>query len=124
MDAVSPSDDFGHQIHHGRNMSTQLESNLSNQTYSEHLVQGESPLAFEKIVAIVVPIIFGLIALLGLCGNLLVIIVVVSNKQMRNTTNLLIINLAVADLLFIIICVPFLFVRCVLWWGIMKKCQK
>jgi len=36
-----------------------------------------------------------------------VIIVVVANLQMRNTTNTLIISLAVADLLFIVICVPF-----------------
>ena len=63
--------------------------------------------AMEKVVAIVVPIIFGVIAVVGFAGNLLVMIVVISNKQMRNTTNLLIINLAVADLLFIVICVPF-----------------
>ena len=62
---------------------------------------------FERVVQVVVPIIFTIIAVVGFCGNLLVIVVVVSNKQMRNTTNLLIINLAVADLLFIIICVPF-----------------
>jgi allatostatin receptor len=43
----------------------------------------------------------------GLFGNALVVIVVASNKQMRNTTNILIINLAMADLLFIIFCVPF-----------------
>ena len=30
-----------------------------------------------------------------------------ANQQMRSTTNLLIINLAVADLLFIVFCVPF-----------------
>lgn len=68
---------------------------------------GDSPMAMEKVVAIVVPIIFGMIAVFGFAGNMLVIIVVISNKQMRNTTNLLIINLAVADLLFIVICVPF-----------------
>ena len=62
---------------------------------------------FERVVSVVVPIIFGCIVILGFVGNLLVIIVVTSNKQMRNTTNLLIINLAIADLSFIIICVPF-----------------
>ena len=30
-----------------------------------------------------------------------------ANPQMKNTTNMLILNLAVADLLFILICVPF-----------------
>ncbi len=40
-------------------------------------------------------------------GNTLVILVVSTNHQMRNTTNALILNLALADLLFIIFCVPF-----------------
>jgi allatostatin receptor len=30
-----------------------------------------------------------------------------ANPQMKNTTNMLILNLAVADLLFILVCVPF-----------------
>jgi len=61
----------------------------------------------EEIVSIVVPILFGIIFIVGLIGNSLVVIVVASNQQMRNTTNILIINLAIADLLFIIFCVPF-----------------
>jgi len=56
---------------------------------------------------LVVPISFCIIAVLGIIGNLLVISVVCSNSRMRNTTNALIINLAVADLAFIVICVPF-----------------
>ncbi|KAI9563657.1 putative allatostatin A receptor [Daphnia sinensis] len=54
-----------------------------------------------------VPVIFGVIAILGFIGNALVVVVVVANQQMRSTTNLLIINLALADLLFIVFCVPF-----------------
>ena len=61
----------------------------------------------EKVVSIVVPIFFSIIVFVGFVGNLLVVLVVTFNKQMRNTTNLLIMNLAVADLLFIIFCVPF-----------------
>ena len=69
---------------------------------------GSGPvLGFERLVSIIVPIIFGMIAVLGFAGNLLVIIVVVGNRQMRNSTNLLIISLALADLFFIVICVPF-----------------
>lgn len=61
----------------------------------------------EKIVSRVVPIFFGLIGIVGLVGNALVVLVVAANPGMRSTTNLLIINLAVADLLFVIFCVPF-----------------
>ncbi|KAF8782276.1 allatostatin-A receptor-like [Argiope bruennichi] len=63
--------------------------------------------SIERVVAIVVPILFGIIVIVGLIGNTLVVIVVACNPQMRSTTNVLIINLAVADLLFIMFCVPF-----------------
>ncbi|CAN7941670.1 unnamed protein product, partial [Ixodes hexagonus] len=63
--------------------------------------------ALEEILAIVVPILFGAIAVVGFFGNALVVLVVLCNPQMRSTTNILIINLAMADLLFIVFCVPF-----------------
>ncbi|CAN8030519.1 hypothetical protein HPB47_005012 [Ixodes persulcatus] len=63
--------------------------------------------AVEEVLAIVVPILFGAIAVVGFFGNALVVLVVLCNPQMRSTTNILIINLAMADLLFIVFCVPF-----------------
>lgn len=59
------------------------------------------------IVSTVVPVFFGFIGITGLLGNALVVLVVLSNQNMRSTTNLLIINLALADLLFVVFCVPF-----------------
>lgn len=80
--------------------------------------QPESDL-LQEVVAIVVPILFAIIVIVGLLGNSLVIIVVKCNPtvsstqtitcifmyfqpvflfQMYSTTNLLIINLAIADL--------------------------
>ncbi|XP_030380841.1 allatostatin-A receptor [Scaptodrosophila lebanonensis] len=61
----------------------------------------------ERVVSTIVPVFFGIIGFAGLLGNALVILVVVVNQQMRSTTNLLIINLAVSDILFVIFCVPF-----------------
>ncbi|KAL1481622.1 hypothetical protein MTO96_034339 [Rhipicephalus appendiculatus] len=61
----------------------------------------------EEVLAIAVPILFGVIAVIGFFGNALVVLVVLCNPQMRSTTNILIINLAMADLLFIVFCVPF-----------------
>ncbi|XP_067639582.1 allatostatin-A receptor-like isoform X2 [Eurosta solidaginis] len=63
--------------------------------------------SLERVVSIIVPLLFGLIGFGGLLGNALVILVVVVNQQMRSTTNLLIINLAISDILFVIFCVPF-----------------
>ncbi len=61
----------------------------------------------EEVVSKVVPIFSSLIGLTGLLGNGLVVLVILSNPQMKSTTNMLIINLAMADLLFVIFCIPF-----------------
>ena len=79
----------------------------TNTTEQEVSMNTEFYKKLEAVVSIVVPIFFSLIVFIGLVGNLLVVLVVTFNKQMRNTTNLLIMNLAVADLLFIVFCVPF-----------------
>ena len=47
------------------------------------------------IVPIVVPVLFTFVIVIGFIGNLLVVLVVLLNKTMRNTTNILIFNLAV-----------------------------
>ncbi|XP_076055529.1 allatostatin-A receptor-like [Oratosquilla oratoria] len=67
----------------------------------------EDSFEYTLILSIVVPIIFSIIVLVGLFGNTLVVIVIIVNKTMRSTTNYLIFSLAVADLLFIVFCVPF-----------------
>lgn len=78
---------------------------------------------FTRVVSISVFVSFSFIFLVGLMGNCLVVMgelsrfsfqfvpltiipltVVASNPTMRSTTNILIINLAVADLLFVIFC--------------------
>lgn len=55
----------------------------------------------------VAPAIFGLIVVVGTAGNSLVLYVIVSRKAMRTVTNILLLNLAVADISFLLICVPF-----------------
>jgi allatostatin receptor len=61
----------------------------------------------ERIISRVVFVLFGIIFIVGLIGNLLVVIVVAFNPNMRSTTNYLIINLAISDLMFVIMCIPF-----------------
>lgn len=81
-------------------------SNFSqiNETFGTNATNEE---IIHEVVSIAVPIIFGLVSLIGFVGNALVVVVVSANQQMRSTTNLLILNLAIADLLFIVFCVPF-----------------
>lgn len=46
------------------------------------------------------------IFILGVLGNLVVIVVILANKNMKSTVNMFLINLCVADLLVMIICMP------------------
>ena len=63
---------------------------------------------FEFILyGIVVPILFGLVTLVGVSGNTLVVWVIVSRNKMRTVTNILLLNLAIADISFVLICPPF-----------------
>lgn len=47
-----------------------------------------------------------LVLVIGVCGNLLVPLVVWSNRDMRNSTNIFLVNLSIADLLILVTCVP------------------
>lgn len=49
---------------------------------------------------------FSIFFVLGLIGNSLVLTGIGLNKGMQTPTNLLIFNLALADILFIIVCIP------------------
>ena len=81
---------------------------LGNSTASVNDTQPLGSDAFHFIVFIIVaPILFGLVTLIGTIGNLLVIYVIYSRKKMRTVTNLLLLNLAFADLSFVLICPPF-----------------
>lgn len=61
----------------------------------------------EELVGLVTAILFGIATAVGLIGNLLAVTVVSCQSNMRSITNILIVSLSTADLLFIIICIPF-----------------
>ena len=69
-----------------------VEINSTEEQLAEHLR------FLMTIVPIVVPILFTFVIVIGLVGNLLVVLVVLLNKTMRNTTNILIFNLAVSQI--------------------------
>ncbi|XP_060767122.1 galanin receptor type 1b [Neoarius graeffei] len=58
---------------------------------------------------VIVPVIFGCIFFLGIVGNTLVMVVIgrIKSKRSRSTTNIFILNLSIADLSFLLFCVPF-----------------
>jgi len=68
-----------------------------------------SELRFHNILyKVVVPVTFGLIIGVGVCGNALVVYITLSCRAMRTTVNLLLLNLAASDVLFLVVAVPFM----------------
>jgi hypothetical protein len=61
-----------------------------------------SPGLFQCFLAVISIIIF----IVGIIGNLLVILVVAKNAHMRTITNIFIVNLAIGDFLVVLICLP------------------
>ena len=85
----------------GVNVSEDL--NCSNSTGCG--VPGDPAFDFWLYV-VTVPILFGLVTVVGIIGNGLVIYVICSRQKMRTVTNLLLLNLAIADMSFILIIPP------------------
>ncbi|CAD5125806.1 unnamed protein product [Dimorphilus gyrociliatus] len=79
---------------------------MQNATGNNNTHNNASDVAYETLLRVFVPISFIITLIVGLIGNSLVIFVIATNKQMRNTTNLLILNLSLADLIFLIFCIP------------------
>ena len=56
---------------------------------------------------ITIPIVFAVIVLVGILGNALFIYVIISKKKLQTPTNLLLLNLAIADVSFLLVCGTF-----------------
>ena len=66
--------------------------NNSNVSVEEFLTNAQNHcdnVLIHKWISIIVPIIFAIIVLVGIAGNVLVLLVVILKQQMRNTTNVL-----------------------------------
>ncbi|NP_001161573.1 kisspeptin receptor 1 [Saccoglossus kowalevskii] len=57
--------------------------------------------------SVVVPAVWGIFSLLGLIGNIFIVIVVFKYSHMRTVTNYYIVNLACTDIAVLLLCVPF-----------------
>lgn len=81
-------------------MATTFNQTLIETTTTAVVLADEFKLGILKIC------LFSTFFVLGLIGNSLVLIGIGLNKGMQTPTNLLIFNLALADILFIIVCIP------------------
>jgi allatostatin receptor len=89
------------------NSNEEFENNSFDIFTNDTLITESSYTPFEFKIAILIGITFTITLVVGIIGNSLVLLTILLKKQMRSTTNILILNLAIAELLFIMLCVPF-----------------
>ncbi|XP_062862315.1 cholecystokinin receptor [Trichomycterus rosablanca] len=86
-----------------------LELSDSNSTCGEDFIP-IIPAVRTKEMDSVRILLYSLIFLLSIFGNLLIIVVLVVNKRMRTVTNSFLLSLAVSDLMMAVFCMPFTFI--------------
>ena len=81
-------------------------TDLNNSASPNHTVVDHSAFDIPTYTFIIVTVLYGLMFVAGVIGNIMVIFVVTKNRAMRNSTNMFLTNLSVSDLLVIVICMP------------------
>lgn len=75
---------------------------VSDEEYIDIIEQHIYPTRYEWVLIALHSLVF----FVGLIGNFLVCVAVYRNRSMRTVTNLFIVNLAIADFLVILVCLP------------------
>jgi hypothetical protein len=98
-------------------MNSTLFSKVENHSIHYNASENSPLLAFENddchlplAVIFTLALAYGAVIILGVSGNLALIIIILKQKEMRNVTNILIVNLSFSDLLVAVMCLPFTFV--------------
>ncbi len=87
--------------------STSFIMEFDNTSYKDNiLVHGEIEIPDPFLVNTVMTIFYIMVFLFGFIGNLFVIFVIFKNPEMSTATNIFLVNLSVADLLVLVVCLP------------------
>lgn len=94
-----------------RQKQAENNNNISSNNTSSSGNSTNGARKFETVTSafILICIIYGLISLISVFGNLLIILVVMKDQRMQNVTNYFICNLAMADIVIGIFVLPFQF---------------
>lgn len=104
---------------HDRSYQLQNDSRCDGPRCDDQVGDGGSGMSEAELISeyyfhralyqVAVPIAFSVIIAVGVVGNILVATVTLSHRKMRaSTVSLLLLNLAASDLLFLVVCVPFM----------------
>ncbi|XP_017560170.1 cholecystokinin receptor [Pygocentrus nattereri] len=85
-------------------------TDITNSTCGRDVLLPKAPNSKPKEMDSVRILLYSLIFLLSVFGNLLIIVVLVVNKRMRTVTNSFLLSLAVSDLMMAVFCMPFTFI--------------
>ena len=77
---------------------------LANQTFSDLLADFKMPQIFINLW--IWPLFFWITFIIGVIGNWMVVYVVVRTEKMRTVTNYFLINLAIADIMYLLTAIP------------------
>ena len=96
--------------------------NLSNEMLQQEILDHKVKDVSVELL-IVFAVLYGLIAIGAIVGNILVIIVVATKKTMHTVTNTLVANLAVADVALGMFTIPFQFQAAILQTWTVAECM-
>lgn len=83
----------------------------SNDTATGVIQFLDENLSFPGYIRTTCMVVCVLILGVGVVGNMMVPIVILKSKDMRNSTNIFLMNLSIADLMVLLICTPTVFVE-------------
>lgn len=85
---------------------TNLTVNLTNETGFVNGSYGEQTLVFPSYIRTASMVLCIVILGIGVVGNMMVPLVIIKTKDMRNSTNIFLMNLSIADLMVLLVCTP------------------
>lgn len=100
---VNSSSIFDYQTTYTSNFEI---TNFSNFTYYYNYYNDTSNPVFPSYIRTTSMVFCIIIMCLGVIGNVMVPIVIFRTKDMRNSTNIFLVNLSVADLMVLLVCTP------------------
>uniref|UniRef100_A0A023F664 Putative ecdysis triggering hormone receptor isoform a n=1 Tax=Triatoma infestans TaxID=30076 RepID=A0A023F664_TRIIF len=83
-----------------------LTINLTNEHGSVNGSSGEPTLLFPSYIRTASMVLCIVILGIGVVGNVMVPLVIIKTKDMRNSTNIFLMNLSIADLMVLLVCTP------------------
>lgn len=83
-----------------------FENNVTNDSSDDYVVQVDMWMRHKIEVSTIFCVAYSVVFVLGIFGNSFVVAVVVRSPRMRTVTNYFIVNLALADILVVLVCLP------------------